>query len=133
MVWFWTHENHIELELAPDLERMSPETETAIFRLIQEALTNIHRHSGSPRATIRIMQDAEAITVEVQDRGKGMPTTTNSTRSRGIGVGIQGMRERVRQLGGSFDIKSGKHGTAVVAILPVSSISASATGEIPAR
>jgi PAS domain S-box-containing protein len=123
----------VEVEIAPDLERMRPETETAIFRLIQEGLTNIHRHSGSPTATVRIMQDAEALTVEVQDRGEGMPATASSAQNRTIGVGVQGMRERVRQLGGGFEINSGKEGTAVVAILPLSGTSAFAISDPPAH
>jgi PAS domain S-box-containing protein len=113
----------VEVEIAPDFERMNPETETAIFRIIQEALTNVHRHSGSSSATVRLVQDAESIAVEVKDRGKGMPATETQSRTARIGVGIQGMRERVRQLGGRFEIKSGQQGTTIVAILPVSSTS----------
>jgi two-component system NarL family sensor kinase len=99
------------------LERMSAETETAIFRLVQEALTNVHRHSSSTSATIRLIRDAETVAVEVQDRGRGMPATVTNSNST-IGVGIQGMRERVRQLGGRFEIKSGEQGTTLLAVLP---------------
>jgi PAS domain S-box-containing protein len=107
----------VEVEIAPDLERMSAETETAIFRLVQEALTNVHRHSSSTSATIRLIRDAETVAVEVQDRGRGMPATVTNSNST-IGVGIQGMRERVRQLGGRFEIKSGEQGTTLLAVLP---------------
>ena len=112
----------MKLDLAPDLGRFSSEVETAIFRVIQECLTNIHRHSESRAASIRITRDADEIKVEVHDQGKGMPSGSNGARGRRrIGVGIQGMRERITQLGGRFDIRSGKNGTTVVASIPVPS------------
>ena len=112
----------VKLDLAPDLGRFSPEVETAIFRVIQECLTNILRHSESRAASIRIARAADEIKVEVRDQGKGMPSGSNGSGGRRrMGVGIQGMRERITQLGGRFDIRSGKNGTTVLASLPVPS------------
>jgi signal transduction histidine kinase len=112
----------VKLDLAPDLGRFSPEVETAIFRVIQECLTNVLRHSESRAASIRIARDADEIKVEVRDQGKGMPSGSNgSSGRRRMGVGIQGMRERITQLGGRFDIRSAKNGTTVVASIPVPS------------
>jgi PAS domain S-box-containing protein len=109
----------VDLELPSDLGRLCPESETAIFRVIQEALTNVHRHSGSLTASIRITHDVEAVHVEVQDKGKGIPKRGN-LRTRRLGVGIQGMRERIRQLGGQFEIRSDKGGTLILVSLPIS-------------
>jgi len=103
----------VELHLAEDLGRLPAECETAIFRMVQECLTNIHRHSDSSTASISITHDAQSIKVEIRDQGKGMPMPAPR-----VGVGIQGMGERIRQLGGSLEIESGGHGTSVVAVLP---------------
>ena len=110
----------VEFDLDPELGRLPREMETAIFRLIQECLTNIHRHSGSPTANVRISRDSRAIRVEVSDQGKGIPG--GPFRISGPakpGVGMQGMRERVRQLGGQIEIRSGDTGTTIVASFPV--------------
>jgi len=109
----------VKLDLAPDLGRFSPEVETAIFRVIQECLTNINKHSKSRAASIRIARERDEIKVEVRDQGRGMPSGSNGSHARGrVGVGIQGMRERITQLGGRFDIRSGKNGTTVIASVP---------------
>lgn len=113
----------VSLELSPEFGRLSSAAETAIFRIVQECLTNIHRHSGSPTARIRIARDEREVRVEVQDQGKGLPASGNSSSGLKAGIGIQGMRERVRQLGGCCEITSGKGGTLVVAILPLTSTS----------
>jgi PAS domain S-box-containing protein len=104
----------VDLHLDPKVGRLPAEFETAIFRIVQECLTNIHRHSGSKFASISITRHGDEIKLEIIDRGKGMPTPI----SRG-GVGIQGMRERVRQLGGELEIESGTVGTRVTAKLVV--------------
>ena len=109
----------VSLELSPDFGRLSSAAETATFRIVQECLTNIHRHSGSRTARIRITRDEREVRVEIQDEGKGLPAPVNSSSGLKAGVGIQGMRERVRQLGGRCEISSGKSGTLVVAILPL--------------
>jgi len=107
----------VTLELQPELGRLPRELEIAVFRIVQECLTNIHRHSASPNASIRIFRDAKDVTVEVRDQGKGM--SVDNARS---GVGIAGMQERVAQLGGRLEIKSGSTGTVVTAVIPVSDV-----------
>ena len=109
----------VEFDMAPDLGRLPRELETAIFRIVQECLTNIHRHSGSPVASIRLTRDGHEVALEVRDHGKGMVGRPGRTASAKAGVGIQGMRERVRQLGGRLKIESGSQGTAVLATMPV--------------
>jgi signal transduction histidine kinase len=116
----------VDLEIPEDFERLGRESETAIFRTVQECLTNIHRHSGTPTARIRIAASDGYVCVEVEDRGKGIPSEKQfELASTGTpGVGIRGMRERLRQLGGSLDIHSNGKGTLIVARLPVAVTSA---------
>jgi len=115
----------VDLELPEDLGRLSREHELAIFRVVQECLTNIHRHSGSPMAKIRIVYSDGLVLVEVEDQGKGIPAERLvEMDSVGVpGVGVRGMRERIRQLGGRLDIKSGSNGTKVEVCLPVTASS----------
>ena len=119
----------VDLEIAPDLGRLPRELETTIFRMVQECLTNIHRHSGSPTASIRMACNSNHVSVAVRDRGKGMSADNyrNSFGPITPGVGIQGMRERVRQLGGHLQIHSGSSGTTVRATLPVTNAAAQST------
>jgi len=112
----------VDLDIPSNFERLSPELETAIFRIVQECLTNIHRHSGSRVAGVRVTRDRSGVKVEVSDQGKGMPSGGSGSH-RKVGVGIQGMRERIAQFGGRFEIRSDKKGTTVVASVPVSSLS----------
>ena len=96
--------------------------ETAIFRIIQEALTNIHRHSESSRASIRLSLDANEILLTIRDMGKGIARSAlheGNHKRRTAGVGIQGMRERVRQLGGRINIRAADPGTIVEVFLPL--------------
>jgi len=113
----------VDLEIPKDLGRLSQDLETAIFRIVQECLTNIHRHSQSPIARIRITRSDSQISLEVEDRGKGIPPQKRQVMNSDgtAGVGIRGMRERLRQLGGSLEINSTETGTVVVARLPASS------------
>jgi signal transduction histidine kinase len=104
---------HVELHLDPSVGRLSAEMETAIFRIVQECLTNIHRHSGSDSASIVITREDRNVKIEIRDRGKGLPTPSPRP-----GIGIQGMRERVRQLSGEFQIQADTNGTRVSAIFP---------------
>ena len=110
----------VDLDLPVDFRRLSPELETAIFRVVQECLTNIHRHSGSAIARIRLLHLDGHVLLEVADEGKGIPAENREAMlSVGVpGVGIRGMRERIRQLGGSLDITSNGTGTLVLARLP---------------
>jgi two-component system NarL family sensor kinase len=113
----------VELQFPDDFDRLPRDLETTIFRLVQESLTNIHRRSGSPAAEIRIARLENEVRVEVKDQGKGIPPEkTPELLSNGTpGVGIRGMRERLRQLGGSLEISSEGHGrgTLVVARVPL--------------
>jgi PAS domain S-box-containing protein len=109
----------IKLSIADNLQRLAPEMELAIFRLVQECLTNIHRHSGSKTAQIRIAREPDKIHVEVRDQGKGMSKEQIAqVRSQGVGVGIRGMRERVHQLRGELVIESEAGGTRISATFP---------------
>ncbi len=104
----------VEVEIAADLPRLSPAAELVIFRIVQESLTNIHRHSGSRTARIRIALENASVVVEIQDEGHGIPAARLADiQTRGSGVGIRGMRERVRQLKGEMTIQSGPGGTTV--------------------
>jgi PAS domain S-box-containing protein len=112
----------VDLELAPELGRLSKEMEIAIFRVVQESLANVHRHSGSKTAQVRVGRDSQKVTLEIQDQGRGMSNNGSSGAVTGPavpGVGIQGMRERVRQLGGNFEIHSTQGSTAVRAAIPL--------------
>ena len=113
----------VDLEIPEELGRLPQEAETAIFRIVQECLTNIHRHSGSPVARICFNRSDNQVILEVEDRGKGIPLEKRQVLdSDGMaGVGIRGMRERLGHLGGSLEIKSTETGTVVVARLPVAS------------
>jgi signal transduction histidine kinase len=116
----------VELGLPEDFERLPRDVETAIFRLVQECLTNIHRHSESPTATIGIVHANGEVRIEVRDQGKGIaPDKKLELLSAGTpGVGIRGMRERLRQLGGTMEINSAGNGsgTQVVVQLPVGNV-----------
>jgi PAS domain S-box-containing protein len=121
----------IELNIPDDLERLAPEVELAIFRLVQECLTNIHRHSGSKTAAIRIAREPDKIYVEVQDHGKGMSQERLAeVQSQGVGVGIRGMRERVRQSHGELTIDSNALGTKITAVFPAKTPAANEPGKI---
>jgi two-component system NarL family sensor kinase len=117
----------VDLEIPTDFSRLSQEVETTIFRVVQECLTNIHRHSGSPEARICISHSENYVLVEVQDKGKGISPEkrTDLESTNKAGVGIRGMRERLRQLDGTLEIRPvrGGNGTIVTARLPVRKIS----------
>src|SRR5258708_32006564 len=112
---------NVQLEIPRDFGRLPNDMEIAIFRIIQECLTNIHRHSESAEAAIRIDREGDRLFVQVQDKGKGIAAEKQrelAASGRG-GVGFGGMRERLRQLGGSLEIQSNSKGTVVTAVLPV--------------
>jgi two-component system, NarL family, sensor kinase len=115
----------VETDIPPDLQRLSPDAEVAIFRVLQESLTNVHRYANSSKACIRMSATAEAIKIEIEDFGKGMKMSKSNSKTVPevrLGVGIQGMTERMRQLGGKLEITSKpNHGTLVAATIPLSS------------
>ena len=107
------------LSIPEDFGRLSREMELAMFRVVQECLTNVHRHAGSTKALIRIAREGDQVFLEVQDQGNGMsPDKLSQIQSHGSGVGIRGMRERVRQLKGHLEIVSDSRGTKVSVTLP---------------
>jgi signal transduction histidine kinase len=118
----------VDLDLPDDFGRLPRESETAIFRVVQECLTNIHRHSGSSSARIRLRQRDDQVIVEIEDKGKGIPPEKKEemASSGTPGVGIRGMRERLRQLGGTLEINSNGTGTVVVVGLPIAETSSPA-------
>jgi two-component system NarL family sensor kinase len=114
----------VEVKIPLDFGRLSPDVEVALFRVIQESLSNVQRYSESPRAYVRLKRSSsDDIRVQIGDFGKGIhPATLNTSTHTAapLGVGIQGMRERMRQLGGKLEITSRlKHGTLVTATLPM--------------
>jgi signal transduction histidine kinase/CheY-like chemotaxis protein len=112
----------LHLEIPKDLPRLPIEKETAAFRVVQECLTNVHRYSQAPNAWIRIAVTPDKFRLEVQDDGKGIGGAHLSMKPAGeisFGVGIPGMRERLRELGGSLEIQSSGHGTRIIATIPL--------------
>jgi signal transduction histidine kinase len=111
----------VDLEIPEEFGRLSDEMEIAVFRMVQECLTNIHRHSGGTSAAIRLHEEDHRVLVEVKDQGKGisLEKQLELSSSGRTGVGFRGMRERIRQLGGTLEIRSDKAGTAVRATLPL--------------
>jgi signal transduction histidine kinase len=110
----------VDLDMSPTLGRLDNESELTLFRVVQECLTNVHRHSGSPKASVRIGRDNGEIRLEVRDYGKGMscPPMGRDAQYAGLGVGLQGLQERVRQLQGSIQILSREgQGTTVTVVL----------------
>ena len=109
----------IDLQIPEGFERLPSEMELVMFRFVQECLTNVHRHSGSKTAVIRVTRDDDRVYVEVRDTGCGMsPQKLNEIQSRGTGVGIRGMRERLRHVRGELAIESTVLGTRVLASFP---------------
>jgi PAS domain S-box-containing protein len=111
-----------ELHISPAFSRLPRELEVAIFRIIQEGLTNVHRHSGSAKARIRLALGQNEVLLSIADEGKGLPAEATMEEPKGnrkLGVGIAGMRERVLQLGGSFEITAGNPGTVIKATFPM--------------
>lgn len=111
----------VDFDFPENFGRLPQDVETSIFRMVQECLTNIHRHSGSPVAKVRVMRIDKQVRVEVEDEGKGISAEKQRAMDSGkkLGVGITGMQERLRQLGGTLEIHSNGKGTRVVAKLPV--------------
>ena len=112
----------METEIPSDIQRLSPDAEVAIFRVLQESLTNVHRYAESPKAVVRMDVTADEIKLEIQDFGKGVQSSRASSPNGSVarlGVGIQGMTERMRQLGGKLEITSSPNkGTLVSATIP---------------
>jgi signal transduction histidine kinase len=113
----------VDLQIPEDFQRLPSETETALFRVVQQSLANIHRHSGSSVAIIRIEIDDHAVSVEIRDEGHGFPPevlTGFHSGTRLLGVGMAGMRERIREMGGRFDVRSSENGASIQVSLQLS-------------
>ncbi len=111
------------MEAKSSFPRLPQGVETAFFRVVQESLANVQRHSGSRVAKILLHEDSRSVGMEVTDYGRGMIVPSNGTRQPGearLGVGIPGMRERMAQLGGELEIQSGPAGTTIRATIPLS-------------
>jgi signal transduction histidine kinase len=109
------------VEIGNDGHRMPPDVEYSLFRVVQECLTNIRRHTNSETASITLTRTEEEVVLQVKDSGSGLrlETSTNGDGIEGVGVGIQGMRHRLKQLGGELALDSAKTGTTVTATVPV--------------
>ena len=110
------------LEMPPNLDRLPSEIEIALFRILQESLTNVHRHSGTKKVEVRLRRDDANVSLEIEDHGKGIAKELLEHLGKSganVGVGLAGMRERVAELGGTFEIRSGKKGTCLTARIPV--------------
>jgi two-component system NarL family sensor kinase len=104
--------------------RLAPEAEVAMFRVLQEALTNVHRYSESEVAYVRLSRSDGVVVLEVEDKGKGIPArileAPTAERIELLGVGLRGMKERIVQLGGKLELASNGQGATVRAIVPIS-------------
>jgi signal transduction histidine kinase len=111
---------HVALDVPEQCQRAPEEVELALFRVVQEALTNLHRYSGSSDARIRLASNAAALELEVQDFGQGLPPEMLQPDGiQQLGVGLRGMQERITQLGGKLEIESSAEGTTIRVRLPL--------------
>ena len=104
-----------------DFPRLGPELETAVFRVIQEALTNVFRHSAARRAWVTLLKGKDSITVTVKDDGSGISERVEEFRPDSIGIGIGGMRQRVREFGGEMRLRNTSPGTLLEVVVPLDS------------
>jgi PAS domain S-box-containing protein len=111
----------VAMDVAADFGRLPPDYEASLFRIAQECLTNIHRHSGSPTAFLRLSRSAEGVEMEIRDEGRGIDPKIQSKLNSGssAGVGFRGMKERARIMGGKLTVQSTGNGTSVLVIVPI--------------
>jgi PAS domain S-box-containing protein len=109
-------------EVETEVQRLPRESELALFRVLQEGLTNVHRHSGSPTAHVRLLVREGMVVLQIEDKGKGISPELLGEFCQewmgGLGIGVRGMNERMRQLGGRLDLASNEGGTTVTAMVP---------------
>ncbi len=118
----------IDLDISEDFGRLPEDLELAVFRIVQESLTNIHRHSGSKTARIRLSRAEGQIVLEIHDQGKGISVDKLvAIKAQRTGVGMTGMRERVRHFKGRMDIQSNGAGATIVVTVPLPASSKDAT------
>ena len=111
----------MQLNIQKDLGRLPRKIENAIFRIVQESLANVHRHSGCDTASVRVSRSSTEVVAEVSDQGTGISSEKQRSVFSGVGpgVGISGMRERTRELDGNFTIHSEGSGTTVRVSFPL--------------
>jgi signal transduction histidine kinase len=112
----------VTLDAPRDMARLPAEVEIGLFRVLQEGLTNVHRHSGASAANVLIRQEARQIILEIKDNGRGIRQEALSRfdlTGAGMGVGLSGMRERVRELGGRMKVKADSQGTSLLIVIPL--------------
>jgi two-component system NarL family sensor kinase len=121
---------HVDVHMPQNLKRLGELVETSLFRILQESLTNIHRHAQSPTVEFRLEVDTDEAVMSVRDYGRGLPTGLlerfNAT-GIGAGVGLSGIRDRVSELGGKLEIRSDTTGTLLRVIVPVASTTSAST------
>jgi signal transduction histidine kinase len=115
----------------PDFPRLASEMETAIFRIVQEALTNVFRHSGAAQSWVRLVKDANQVVATVRDNGRGIADAVTQGRPDRIGVGIGGMRQRVKEFGGELKIVNANPGTVVEVSVPIDAQANDSQGGTP--
>jgi signal transduction histidine kinase len=115
------------VQLPPrDSPRFKPELETAIFRIIQEALTNVFRHSGARKAWITVVTSESQTAVTVRDDGKGLDDSVIELRPGSVGIGLGGMRQRVKEFGGELQLENANPGTQVKITIPANAMTVQA-------
>jgi two-component system, NarL family, sensor kinase len=112
----------IILDAPREINVLPPEVESALFRIVQESVSNILRHSGASAAKVRLERDSRSVRMQIEDNGHGMgeEALSNLESGAGMGVGVAGMRERVRQFGGKLEVRSDRTGTTVLVSVPIS-------------
>jgi PAS domain S-box-containing protein len=112
----------VDLEISPHFGRLNRDVELALFRVVQESLTNIHRHSGSGLAKVRLKRLPGTVSLEISDQGQGIPGLEGKVTPRHLmshGVGLFSMAERIKQVGGHFEVDSSSSGTTVRGVIPI--------------
>jgi signal transduction histidine kinase len=111
-------ETSIDVQPA-NFPRLAPELETAVFRIVQEALTNVFRHSAARKGWVTLLKNETEVIVSVRDNGKGIPEEITELRPESIGIGIGGMRQRVKEFGGELRLRNATPGTLVEVTIPI--------------
>lgn len=109
-----------DLDVQPSsFPRIAPELETAVFRIVQEALTNVFRHSGARKGWVTVLKQDSQVVVTIRDDGKGIPDRVAEFRPDSIGIGIGGMRQRIKEFGGELQLRNSNPGTIVEVVIPI--------------
>jgi signal transduction histidine kinase len=108
----------VQLEATSGIPRLEVEEETALFRIVQESLTNVLRHSGSSEAHVKVSVEGNRVAVSIKDQGRGFPADKLEGQKAAVGVGVAGMRGRLTLVNGTLEIRSTEHGTTVKATVP---------------